>query len=195
MSDDDCNSEEQGVENIAEVEFTAETVNVCQVLFSQIDSEVTRAKQLELQNWVKENVYDEVIDQGQRHISVHWVVTSKLDNGIWKTKVRLIARGFEETKNNFRTDSPTCLKESFRVALTIASSKCLTVNSIDIKAAFLQGKPIDRKVFLKPPKEAGANGKLWQLKKVVYGLTNASQVWYLRVVDELNKLNAKVDTL
>ena len=82
MSDDDCSSEEQGVENIADAEFTAETVNVCQVLSSPIDSEVTGAKQLELQNWVKEDVYDEVIDQGQRHISVCWVVTPKLDNGI-----------------------------------------------------------------------------------------------------------------
>ena len=29
-------------------------------------------------------------------------------------------------------------------------------------------------------------------KKAVYGFTDASRVWYLRVVDELNKLNAKV---
>ena len=31
-------------------------------------------------------------------------------------------------------------------------------------------------------------------KKAVYGLTNASRVWYLQVVDELNKLNAKVSS-
>ena len=67
LSDDDCSSEEQGVENIAEVESTAETVNVCQVLSSQINSEANRAKKLELQNWVKEDDYDEVIDEGQRH--------------------------------------------------------------------------------------------------------------------------------
>ena len=91
---------------------------------------------------MKEDVYDEVIDQGQRHISVRWVVTPKLDNGILKTKARLVARGFEETENNFRTDSP-----SLRVALTIAASKCWTVHSIGIKAAFLQGKPIDRRYF------------------------------------------------
>ena len=79
--------------------------------------------------------------------------------GSGETKVRLVARGFEETKNNFRTDSPTCLKESLRVALTIAASECWIVNSIDIKAAFLQEKPFNRKVFLKAPKKAGANGK------------------------------------
>ena len=135
-----------------------------------------------------------MIDQGQRHFSVRWVVTPKLDNGIWKTKARLVARGFEKTENNFRTDSPTCLKESLMVALTIAASNCWTINSIDIKSAFLQGKPIDRKVFLKPQKEAGANGNLWLLKKAAYGLTDVSWVWYLRVVDELNNLNAKVSS-
>ena len=65
MSDELCSSGEQGVENTAEVESASETVNVCQVLSSQTDSEVTRAKQLKLQNWMKEDVYDEVTDQGQ----------------------------------------------------------------------------------------------------------------------------------
>ena len=131
---------------------------------------------MESQNWVKVDVYDVVTDQFQRHISVRWVVTPKLHNGIWKTKARLVARGFEETENNFRIDSPKCLKKSLRVVLTIAASKCQTVNAIDIKAAFLLRRPIDRKVFLKPPKEAGANGKLWLLKKAVYGLIDAPQV-------------------
>ena len=138
---------------MAEVELTAETVNVCHVLSSQIDSEVTGAKQLELQTWVKEDVYDEVIDQSERHISVRWFVTPKLDNGIWKTKAKLVDIGFEETENNFHTYSPTCLKESLRGALTIAASKCWTINSINSKAAFFQGKPIDRKVFSKAPKK------------------------------------------
>ena len=38
------------------------------------------------------------------------------------------------------------------------------------------------------------NGKLWLLEKAVYGLTDASQVWYLRVMDESNKLIVKVST-
>ena len=144
---------------------------------------------------MKEDVYDEVIDQGQRHISLCWIVTPKLDNGIWKTKAELVAGGFEETENNFRTDSPMCLKGRLMVALKIAASKCWTFTSIDMKAAFLQGKLLDRKVFLKPPKQAGANGKLLVLKKAVYGLTDdTSRVWYLQVVDELNKLNANISS-
>ena len=37
------------------------------------------------------------------------------------------------------------------------------------------------------PKEAGTE-KLWKLKKCVYGLTDASRQWYLRVAEELSKL-------
>ena len=38
-----------------------------------------------------------------------------------------------------------------------------------------------------PPKEAGTE-KLWKLKKCVYGLTDASRQWHLRVAEELSKL-------
>ena len=113
-------------------------------------------------------------------------------DGVWKTKARLVARGFEEDSSQFRSDSPTCTKDSIRIMLTVASSYGWKIHSMDIKAAFLQGKPIDRELFLKPPKEAKANGKLWKLKKVVYGLSDASRVWYLRVLEELTRLGAKV---
>ena len=80
------------------------------------------------------------------------------------------------------------MRESLKIMLAIASSRNYVINSIDIKAAFLQGKRIDREVYLKPPKEANAEGKLWKLNKAVYGLCDASRVWYLRVAEELKKL-------
>ena len=51
---------------------------------------------------------------------------------------------------------------------------------MDIKSAFLQGHLLKRPVYIKPPKEAGTE-KLWKLNKCVYGLTDASRMWYLRV--------------
>ena len=137
-------------------------------------------------------MYEELIDRGQRCISVRWVVTPKLIEGEWKTKARLVARGFEENSSQFRTDSPTCMRESIRIMLAISSSYGWKISTIDIKAAFLQGKLIDRDVFLKPPKEAESQGKLCKLRKVVYGLTDASRVWYLRVFEELKKLDVTV---
>ena len=56
-------------------------------------------------------------------------------------------------------------------------------NSLDVKAAFLQGDPIKRDVFIEPPKEF-FTGKLWKLKKTVYGLCDAARSWYLRVKQE-----------
>ena len=127
-------------------------------------------------NWIKEEVYDVVPENDQKAISVRWVVTPKLVDGLWKTKARLVARGFEEDKSSLRSDSPTCMKESLRLLFTLSASMDWALNSIDIKAAFLQGKPIERELYLRPPKEASQPNVLWKLKKVVYGLSDASRV-------------------
>ena len=76
--------------------------------------------------------------------------------------------------------------------LAVAATNQWKINALDIKAAFLQGKCIDRDIFLRPPREANCQGKLWKLRKVVYGLSDASRVWYLRVVEELASLGVEV---
>ena len=173
---------------------TCMTYNLSEVFLSEMNSEVENAKQKELDNWIEQKVYEEVCDKGQRFMSARWVVTPKLIEGDWSTKARLVARGYEEDSSQFRTDSPTCMKESLRLILSVSSSNGWSIHSLDIKAAFLQGKQIDRELYLRPPKEAKAPGKLWLLKKAVYGLSDASRVWYLRVTEELTKLGARVST-
>ena len=66
-----------------------------------------------------------------------------------------------------------------------------SVNSIDIKTVFLQGRLFDREVYLKPPREAKTRN-LWKLKKCVYGLKDASRQWYLTLKDEVVKAGGKV---
>ena len=68
--------------------------------------EILEAKQVELTNWRKHNVYDETDDVGQRVISVRWVITQKFKNKVI-CKDHLVARGFKEDLNNIRKDSPT----------------------------------------------------------------------------------------
>ena len=131
-------------------------------------------------------MYEEIVDNGQDSMSVRWVVTSKLVDEKVVCKARLCARGFEEIQT-FRTDSPTCSRESTRLLLAILASNSWTINSLDIKAAFLQGKEIDRLVFIKPPPEARTN-TLWKLKKCVYGLADAPRQWYVKLKGELERL-------
>ena len=155
---------------------------------------ITEAKGKEIANWVQNDVYEEVEFNQQPLLSVRWVVTEKVKNGENVLKARLVARGFEEYTNELRKDSPTCAKESVRVTLAIAMAQNWECHSIDVKAAYLQGYQIDRDVYLNPPPEY-RNGKVWKLKKTVYGLCDAARAWYLRVKCELQALNVEVSTV
>ena len=162
------------------------------ILFNS--GEVMCAKELELQNWKDNEVYEEVEDVGQETLSVRWVVTEKLKAGQKVVKARLVARGFEEDTSGFRKDSPTCSRESIRLALALASAMGWACHSLDVKAAYLQGNEIGREVYLRPPPEF-ADGRIWKLRKTVYGLCDAARHWYLRVKDQLLALGAQVCTL
>ena len=157
-------------ENITEIFISSSNEN---------NVKVVTAKKLELVNWKDFNVYEEVEDKGQSAISVRWVCTEKEKEGEKKMKARLVARGYED-KEKVQSDSPTGNKDTLKLFFAIISSKGWDCESIDIKAAFLQGKDFHREVYLIPPKESDSTpGSLWKLKKCVYGLNDAARVWYL----------------
>ena len=111
-------------------------------------------------------MYTEVDDNGQKHITGRWVFSQKLENSTFRPKARYVVRGFQE-KSEIQSDSPTGSKECLRLLLAIIASKQWTLNSIDIKAAFLQGRELTRDVYIIPPPEANVSGKLWKLEKCV----------------------------
>ena len=152
----------------ARVSYNQDEVNLSETYIVETEKSVSDVKEKELQNWKIEQVYEEVDDVGQDYVSVRWVITKKLVDNQYVTKARLVARGFQECVDDLRVDSPTCMRESLKVLMCLAISKGYILNSIDIKAAFLQGKNIDRVVFLKPPPEANPQGKVWKLNKTVY---------------------------
>ena len=55
----------------------------------------------------------------------------------------------------------------------------------------MQGSQIERDVYLRPPLEADQPKTLWKLKTCVYGLSDASRSWYVRVRDEFEKFKVK----
>ena len=164
------------------------------LLTSALDSvDVLHAKQKEIENLQEHNVYEEVVDQGQPYINVTWVLSEKVKDGKKITKARLVAKGFEEEwKIGQRKDSPTCLKENLRLILSLAAMYCWKIYCLDIRSAFLQGKDIERELFLKPPVEAGLENVLWLLKKTIYGLMDAGRKWYLKVKEVLLCLNVQM---
>ena len=135
-----------------------------------------KAMKEELEKLKNFGTYTEIPDCGQEAITTTWVLTKKGN----QVRARLTARGYEE-ESNVRSDSPTVQSTSLRFLLMTAALNNWNVCCTDIKSAFLQGKMLDRKVYIKPPKEADAKGKLWLLNKCLYGLTDASRQWYEEV--------------
>ena len=149
-----------------------------------------QAKQEEMQKWIDMGTYVEVCDSGQPRISTRWVCTEKVKGNDIILKARLVARGFEENTNELRKDSPTCQKESLRCFLSVLASHQWKLCSIDIKSAYLQGIPINRELYIQPPKEAQTD-KIWHLKKCPYGLADAGRHWHIRVKEELLQLGGQ----
>lgn len=79
--------------------------------------------------------------------------------------------------------------------MAVIASEGWQCETIDIKAAFLQGRKIDRDIHVIPPEEAKEDGMIWKLNKAAYGLTDASPNWYLSVKDELTKFGCKQSEL
>lgn len=70
-----------------------------------------------------------------------WVVTEKLSRSKRICKARLVARGFEEEENNLMVDAPTCSNETVKICRAKMNWQ---IKSIDIKAAYLQGKTLEQ---------------------------------------------------
>jgi hypothetical protein len=117
--------------------------------------EVKEAKNKELDLLVRFQVYDEVKTEDAKDgevVSSVWVVTEKEVKEQRITKARLCARGYEET-SDFRRDSPTASKVGLRILFAMAANEGWTVEGLDAKSTFLQGDPIERVVYVKPPKQ------------------------------------------
>ena len=71
----------------------------------------------------------------------------------------------------------------------MASTVNWDTESVDIKAAFLQGDELEQDGFIHPPEL----GNIWKLTPFIYGLCEAPRNWYKRVKHEfINKLGGQI---
>jgi CxxC motif-containing protein len=147
--------------------------------FRHKERRCVEAKEVELDKFDEFEAYEEVGDIGQKALGTNWVLVEKVKEGKSVVKARLTVRGDQEDTEGVRTDSPTVKKSNINIMLMVAARQGWKVKSSDITSAFLQSVPIDRDVFVRPPRQRRIPGVLWKLKKTVYGLNDASRGFYL----------------
>ena len=166
------------------------------VVFLSADQEMSQgvvdAKDRELVNLANNKVFKVVPFVNQVTVSSRWVITEKYKSGKKIIKARLVARGFEEDTSRLRKDSPTCSRECLRLVFLTASLMSWRLQSIDITAAFLQGGPLEREVFLRPPSDVCPSTEVWCLQRCIYGLNDVPRSWYIRVKEVLLQLGGVV---
>ena len=149
--------------------------------------EVQEAMETELSKWSEYEAYEEVLDEGQEKIPTRWVVNRKDEHDGLKVKMkaRLCLRGDQEEEKP-RSDSPTVDKTSTRILYAIAANEGWEIESLDVTSAFLQGRKLERDLFVIPPQEANCpRGLVWKMIKPAYGLYDASRRWWARLADVL----------
>ena len=140
-------------------------------------------------------VYKTVPDTGQ--IRTDWVVTPKIIDGKPDVKTRLICRGNEAKLQDStqRIDSPTVKRPSVKIMMCLATQHKWQVKCQDVTSAFLQAKKLERDIFVQPPPECGyTEPTLWKLLRPMYGLDEASFLWYETVKDFLEEKGCKRPT-
>ena len=160
--------------NLREYDNIRRVIEEEEVLLGCESDKILEAKKNEFESWKRNNVYEEVRDEGQKTMSVRWVITNKEKEGKLTCKARLVARGFEESDFGMEKEALTCASEAFRLCLSLMLMRGWEARTMDVKTAYLQGENIRRDVFIKPPIEAKTHG-LWKLNKTIYGLKDAAR--------------------
>lgn len=131
---------------------------------------------------------------GRKAIGSKWVFRIKRNalGAITRYKARLVAQGFSQIPGiDFgETFAPVARIESLRILFAIAAVLDWEIGHMDVKAAFLNGE-LKEELFLKQPKGFVVEGKaeyVWKLLKSLYGLKQASRVWYYKFRAALIKL-------
>lgn len=141
---------------------------------------------------IEQNDTWELVDlpKQRKAIGSKFVFKSKTDsNGaVIRRKARLVARGFTQKYGEDYDEvfAPVARSTTFRMLMSIAGAKKYSVKQYDIKTAFLNGI-LTEELYLKPPPGSETNGKVYRLKKTLYGLRQSARVWNQTLHESLVK--------
>lgn len=130
-------------------------------------------------------------------IKCKWVYRVKCDSSgnFQKYKARLVARGFTQKYGIDYTDtfSPVVRHSTMRLLFSLANEYDLNIDHIDVNTAFLNGE-LNETIYMEQPEgfhDDKNKDKVCLLQRSIYGLKQASRMWYCKVHDLLTKNNFK----
>lgn len=129
------------------------------------------------------------LKEKERPLTGKWVFKIKQDG---RYKARLIIRGCEKEQgiNYEKTFSPVISTSALKNMIALTAMKKYKIVSFDIKTAFLYDN-LEENVFMHPLEGFDCKGKIFKLKKVLYGLKQASFRWNIRFTNFLKEKNFK----
>ncbi|KAH9464516.1 hypothetical protein Pst134EB_033278 [Puccinia striiformis f. sp. tritici] len=153
----------------------------------------SKAIESELGNMNKHNVWTVVpLTKDMHPLSTTWVFRRKTDQdgNLTKFKARLCVRGFLQREGRDYTDvfSPTGRLTSLRILLTLCALNNFEVHQMDVKCAFLNGKP-DELLYIRVPQGLdGKQGTVLKLNKSLYGLKQSPRCWHHALTAALKEI-------
>ncbi|KAL6461003.1 hypothetical protein MHYP_G00309690 [Metynnis hypsauchen] len=124
------------------------------------------------------------LPEGRRTVGGRWVYALKEDDkGNETYKARYVAKGYSQVQglDYSETFSPTANLTSLRVLIQLAAQHDLTLNQMDVKAAYLHA-PIDYEIYMDQPEGFQVKSEdgvqfVCKLNKSIYGLKQSGRNW------------------
>jgi transposase InsO family protein len=153
--------------------------------------ELDKLKRFDVYEWVVRPPNVNVVD-------TRWVDVRKRDEfgNIDSYKSRVVARGFTQQYgiDYIDTTSPTAKLASLRMIMALAAREGWLLHQVDIRSAYLHAE-LDTTIYAKPPpgaEEADKEGRIWKLKKGLYGLKQSGRQWYLLLRRKFEEAQFKI---
>ena len=146
------------------------------------------AMETEVRTLIELDVFEVVPRPTQKVLSGVWAFKRKRypSGSVRKLKARYCARGFEQEQgvDYFETFAPVVMWLTVRLLLIMSILMDLETKQIDYTAAFVHA-PIDCTVYVEMPPGFKYDGKVWKLKKSLYGLAQSPRNFFLHTKNQL----------
>ena len=163
-----------------------EPMNEVEALESEESTHWKKAMDEEMSSHQKNGTWKLVdLPQNARAIAGKWVFKRKTNaNGeIIRHKARFVAKGFAQRhgRDYYETFSPVVRHATIRYLLALAVKKRMKIHQMDAETAFLQGDLHEDVYMRQAPAYDDQSGRVYHLKKAIYGLKQASRMWNIKL--------------